>query len=265
VTQAANAMMDPWFAVESLMTARKELFPLKKFLAVLAISAGVGLVPASLSAQQAAARAAALAPGERIANLDTLKDELKHYHDCTCKCGCYARDLNLQADRAVAFLRWRAAHRQPKEKLALVLDIDETTLSNYEEMVKAGFAYDSKAFGAWVDSATAPAIPGTLRLYNEAQRLGVRIFFLTGRTEAQRDATERNLRGQGFDGWQQLILRAPAQATWTALAYKSVARAAIAAEGYQVVLNVGDQWSDLRGKPAAEYSVKYPDPYYFLR
>jgi len=42
------------------------------------------------------------------------------------------------------------------------------------------------------------------------------------------------------------------------------ARAAIESEGFRIVLNVGDQWSDLRGNPEAEYSVKYPDPYYFL-
>jgi hypothetical protein len=41
-------------------------------------------------------------------------------------------------------------------------------------------------------------------------------------------------------------------------------RAGIVAEGYTIVLNVGDQWSDLKGKPEAEFSVKYPDPYYFI-
>ena len=207
---------------------------------------------------------APLAPGEHIPNLDTLKSELKQYHDCTCKCGCYAKDLNLEADRAIAFLRQRAAHRAKTEKLALVLDIDETTLSNYAEMVKGDFEYDGNAFNAWVDSAAAPAIPGTLRIYKEAQRLGVSVFFLTGRPEAQRAVTERNLRGQGFDGWQQLMMRPAAQASLTALAYKSAARGAIAAQGYRMVLNVGDQWSDLRGKPEAEFSVKYPDPYYFI-
>ena len=38
-----------------------------------------------------------------------------------------------------------------------------------------------------------------------------------------------------------------------------------AAKGYKLILNVGDQWSDLKGDPEAEYSVKYPDPYYFLK
>jgi hypothetical protein len=26
----------------------------------------------------------------------------------------------------------------------------------------------------------------------------------------------------------------------------------------------GGQWSDLRGKPESEYSVKYPKPYYYI-
>ena len=45
-----------------------------------------------------------------------------------------------------------------------------------------------------VDSAQAPAIPGTLRIFNEAKRLGVGVFFVTGRGEAERGATEQNLR-----------------------------------------------------------------------
>jgi acid phosphatase len=235
--------------------------PALSFAAILLL----GLAPLGLNAQQPAARVSSLAPAERIANLDTLKAQLRQYHACTCTCGCYAKDLDVQADRAIAFLRVRAAHRRPQEKLALVLDIDETTLSNYEEMTKTDFAYDSKVFSAWAATARAPAIPGTLRLYREAQRLGVSVFFLTGRAEAQRAATEQNLRSQGFQSWQQLILRPPAQATATALAYKSAARAAIQAQGYRIVLNVGDQWSDLRGQPLAEFSVKYPDPFYFIQ
>lgn len=204
------------------------------------------------------------AQAERIPNLDTLKQELRQYHDCTCTCGCLAHDLDRQADRAVAFLRRRAAHRGRGEKLALILDIDETTLSNYQEEAKAGFAYNAAAFDAWVNSAQAPAIPGTLRLYKEAQRLGVSILFLTGRPEPQREATERNLRAQGFDNWQALVMRRADQRSETASRYKQEARAEFAAQGYRLALNVGDQWSDLKGKPEAELSVKYPDPYYLI-
>jgi acid phosphatase len=225
------------------------------------------LAPVLLVAYQAQAthEFAPLAPSESIRNLDDEKAQLKAYHDCTCKCGCYAKDLDLQADRAIAFLRRRAAHRSADEKLAVVLDIDETTLSNYEEMAGVGFAYNGDVFNAWVNSAKAPAIPGTLRLYEEAQHLGASVFFLTGRPESQRAVTEQNLHAAGFPHWQQLILQSPAQAKASALVYKSAARAAIAAQGYKLAVNVGDQWSDLKGDAEAEYSVKYPDPFYLIK
>ena len=250
---------------------------MKKHFAILAAAFAILLSPLCLTAQQPAQKPAAqqpaaksvnrvsvYAPAERITNFDTLKNQLKQYHECTCTCGCYAKDQDHQADRAIAILRLRAAHRRPNEKLALVLDIDETSLSNYEEMSKADFAYDSAVFDAWIKSAKAPAIPGTLRLFQEAQRLNVNVFFITGRAESEREATERNLREQGYQNWQQLFMRPPALASQPMHIFKSGARAAIATQGYHMVLNVGDQWSDDRGKPQAEFFVKYPDPYYFI-
>jgi HAD superfamily, subfamily IIIB (Acid phosphatase) len=203
------------------------------------------------------------APAERIPNLDSLVSELKQYHDCTCTCGCYAHDLDTQADRAIAFLRRRAAHRAPNEKLAVVLDIDETSLSNYAEMLRGSFVFNAQAFDAWVNTAAAPAIPGTLRLDKEATRLGVPVFFITGRPDSERDSTERNLRAQGYD-FQQLTLRPASTKGESVTQYKSGARAQIAAQGYKIVLNVGDQWSDLKGTSQAEFSVKYPNPYYLI-
>lgn len=35
-------------------------------------------------------------------------------------------------------------------------------------------------------------------------------------------------------------------------------------QGYRIALSVGDQFSDLRGKPAADYSVKLPNPFYYI-
>jgi acid phosphatase len=218
------------------------------------------------------ARTAPVAASESIPNLgpllgrvNALKSELRQYHACTYKCGCYAKDLDLEANRAIAFLRMRATHRRESERLALVLDIDETTLSNWAEMDAANFEYNSREFNAWIESAQAPAIPGTLRLFSEARKLRVAVFFITGRPESQRAATEANLRMRGFNSWQELILRAPEEKNETALVFKSAARAKIADAGFRIVLNVGDQWSDLRGAPEAEYSVKYPDPFYFIK
>jgi acid phosphatase len=231
------------------------------------IWAGIGFAPAQqapMTVKQTNATFVSNAAAERIPNIDKVKAELKKYHDCTCTCGCYARDLERQADRAIAFLRRRSAATQVNEKLALVLDIDETTLSNYQEIADADFAYSAPVFNAWVETAQAPAIAGTLRLYKEAQRLGVKVFFITGRPETQRAETERNLRGQGFDGWEKLYLRPKEHGKQTVSEYKSVARKQIAELGYVLALNVGDQWSDLKGAPEAELNVKYPDPFYLI-
>lgn len=253
---------------------------MKKHFLILAAVFSTAFVPIYSAGQQSATKQATArkqvpvfsvdAVAERIPNLDVLKKEIKQYHDCTCKCGCYTHDIDVQADRAIAFLRRRTAHQHtlgrpcPQEKLAMVFDIDETSLSNYPQMLKADFAYDSKVFDAWVQSAQAPAISGSLRVYREAQRLGVSIFFITGRHEDERDATERNLREQGFENWQQLTLRPALGGSQSTTDYKSAARQQVVAQGYRIVLNVGDQWSDLKGKPEAEFSVKYPDPYYFI-
>jgi acid phosphatase len=243
----------------------KEIGILNKRLIILAAQLVLLFGSAWLPAQQSPHPAFSTnAQAERIPNLDTLKKELRQYHDCTCTCGCLAHDQDVQADRAIAFLRQRAAHPRAQEKLALILDIDETTLSNYQEELGADFAYNKPVFDAWVETAQATAIPGTLRLYKEAQRLGVSVIFITGRDEAQRDATARNLRAQGFDHWQELVMRPADHGSQTIGEFKQVARGQAIAKGYTLALNVGDQWSDLKGKPEAEFSVKYPDPYYFI-
>jgi hypothetical protein len=36
------------------------------------------------------------------------------------------------------------------------------------------------------------------------------------------------------------------------------------AAGYRLILNIGDQYSDLFGEPQAEASVKLPNPFYYL-
>lgn len=235
---------------------------MKKYPTILAGQIVFAIALSSVYAQQP--KFSSDAAAERIHNLDLLKQELREYHDCTCKCGCYTHDIDEQADKAMAFLERRVAHHRPQEKLAMILDIDETTLSNYVEETGADFAYKPDAFDAWVQSAQAAAIPGTLRLYKEAQKLGVAIFFITGRGENERIATERNLREQGFDNWKLLVMRPANHGAQTIGEYKAVVRGQIVKDGYTLTLNVGDQWSDLRGKPEAEYSVKYPDPYYFI-
>lgn len=192
-----------------------------------------------------------------------LIQDLEAYHDCTGAYGCYADDLTRET--AVAMRDLEEAVRENRGgKLALVLDIDETALSNWQEMRPEHLGYTAAHWNAWVERAEAPAIPGTLALYRRARALHVAVFFVTGRGEAQRAATERNLRRAGYGGWTGLFLRPATDKAASVVPYKSAQRATIVREGYRMVLNVGDQFSDLEGEPAATRSVKLSDPFYFI-
>jgi 5'-nucleotidase (lipoprotein e(P4) family) len=212
---------------------------------------------------QAAHAQTVLVPKE-LPNLGQLQLELRDYHDCKGTHGCYTADLNRETAAAIAELDRRARLRRSDSKLAVVLDIDETSLSNYAEILQADFAYNHAAWDQWVDQASAPAIPGTLRFYQEAEKLGVAVFFITGRPESQRAATEKNLRSQGYTQWVGLTLRTPAEAKTPTTDYKSAARQRIVAAGYRIAVNMGDQMSDLNGSPQAEVSVKLSDPFYYI-
>jgi acid phosphatase len=198
-------------------------------------------------------------------NLGDLVSQLIAYHDF----GGYNRDLRAVAHEARTYISERA---KAVSKPALVLDIDETSLSNWPEISANHFAYfaDGPCASlpkgpcgdlAWESMAQDEPIISMLDLYKSARASGVIIFFITGRDESMRDATERNLIRAGYTGWERVVMRPKGTSTRSAADYKAPARKAIEDEGYTIVANVGDQPSDLQGGHA-ERAFLLPDPYY---
>jgi acid phosphatase len=222
------------------------------------------LIFASLASNGQTADSRRLIPREPTPNLGKLKTGLIAYHNCTGNHGCYTSDLDRQIDMAITILRRRAGRAKPDEKLALVLDIDETALSNWDEELQDDFGYIAKDWNAWVDKKQATAIAGTLRLYKEAIAHGVSVFFISGRDESQREATTDNLKSAGYDRWAGLALRGPHPKQQSTTEFKSGERRKIVDAGYRIILNLGDQLSDLNGNPQAERSVKLPNPFYYI-
>ncbi|GMY34384.1 acid phosphatase 1-like [Fagus crenata] len=147
-----------------------------------------------------------------------------------------------------------------------VFDIDETTLSNLPYYAENGLGaeeYNSTSFNAWVEEGIAPALPASLDFYKKLIDLGFKVVFLTGRHETYKEITISNLKNQGYTTWEKLILK-PANDSSTAVVYKSAERAALEAEGYRILGNMGDQWSDLLGTPTGNRTFKVPDPMYYI-
>jgi predicted secreted acid phosphatase len=142
----------------------------------------------------------------------------------------------------------------------MVLDIDETALSNWIYEDELDFGYSTPTWKEWVERVDATAIAPTLELYRYARDNGLEVFFITGRRENERKATEQNLVEAGYADWEGLTLK-PDEYRGATTAYKSGARQQIVAQGYRIVLNVGDQKSDLEGGHA-DRTFLLPNPFY---
>ena len=153
----------------------------------------------------------------------------------------------------------KTVKRSAAARPAIVLDIDETSLSNYAGLVATNFSSIGTAIPA--AAGTGTAIAPTLALYKDARARGVAVFFVTGRPSIIDASTQSNLKSVGYNqGWDGLQYKPTDQGTE---AFKSAARAAIEAKGYDIIANVGDQESDLDGGHA-DRAFKLPNPYYFI-
>ncbi len=203
-------------------------------------------------------------------NLSLLKERMIAYHDCTGPRPCYTDDLASAGRQAMDYLRrflkankvqnGRDAAGRP---LVIVLDIDETSISNWENIRGHDFGFSREEYLKWEQAARAPAIQPTLELFRFAQEEQLAIVFLTGRSEAEREWTVKDLESAGYRNWARLITRQPGSPRF-AVDYKSAERKKLIDAGYRIILNVGDQDSDLTGG-SAEKTIKFPNPFYYVR
>src|SRR5258708_5908619 len=96
------------------------------------------------------------------------------------------------------------------------------------------------------DHSPFPRTRGGRRPSPPARELGVAVFFISGRPPNLRDATERNLRDQGYE-WAGVILLPEGAQFASAVDFKAPERRKLTEQGYTIVLSLGDQESDLRG------------------
>jgi predicted secreted acid phosphatase len=204
----------------------------------------------------------AIIAAQSLPNLDHVKELLIRYHDS----GHYYADIRDITRQAMYYVKYRVARNKESnnpKNLAAVFDIDETSLSNYPDMLSMNFGGPPQAINNAESLAHDPPLLDTLQLYNFTKNRGVTIFFVTGRTENQRQATLINLHRAGYMGWKVLFMKPNDYNRASVVPYKSAVRKKITAMGYDIILSIGDQWSDLQGG-YADKLFKVPDPYYYI-
>lgn len=193
-------------------------------------------------------------------NLTCAKNAVIQYY----KSGEYEKDVDVVVQDAMRYLNKRIAENKvlaKPETLAVILDIDDTALSNFPTKHKHDFSELTEAINQTYIDANAPAIKPVLRLYNEAINNGVRVFFVSFRPDEFRSKTIKNLQGSGFYGWSDIFLPNVDDLKLSSHVFKTAVREKLTKQGFKIVLNIGDQENDLKGG-FAEHINKIPNPLY---
>jgi predicted secreted acid phosphatase len=232
----------------------------------------------------------------QITNIDVLRQQIRNYYGDPLGSGIVGDKSHYTKEAsgiAATASRWLSkTHRHAKMK-AIVLDVDDTTLSTWNYETFSNWAYNPGTNATFVMAQSFPAVPGMVKMVNKAASKGYAIIFITGRPATQEADTLGNLTSDGVgvdagyptpttlvDGEDGLFTK-PAVADYpqylldacaveisgghscTTIHYKSATRAHIESLGYDIVANFGDQFSDLKGGHA-DRSFKMPNPNYFL-
>ncbi len=227
--------------------------------------------------------------GEGIPNWDSAKSTVRAYYGATSE-GISNKESSpylSEIGRIVSANTNRLVNQCKREvragdQPAVVFDADDTTLWNYDMEDNAmHFNFDPALQDVWVQGRLFPAVPGMVELVNRVGDAGCTVVGLTGRREPQRTATIQNLADVGYEyfapenyytKWrsgatpsEEIYGGTPCYPTGSCstIEYKSAVRAYVEDQGYDIIANFGDQYSDLIGGHA-DRSVKLPNPTYYL-
>lgn len=177
--------------------------------------------------------------------------------------GKYIAEIEKKINDASEYLERQAQHPRA-QRLAIVLDIDDTALSNYDDLVRLHFTRNPQALAGAYMLGGSPAIEPILALYQHALEKNISIFFISERPHTPEIVamTSHNLKHAGFDQWEELILK-PLDNNQSHSEFKLDMRKRITRLGFDIILNIGDQEADLKGG-YAEVKVKIPNPFYAL-
>lgn len=111
--------------------------------------------------------------------------------------------------RALAYQAYAVAEQHLQDTVptlsgvpwGVIMDADETVLDNSEYQLRRAVldsTYTVESWAAWVNEATAPAIPGAVAFTQEVHRMGGRVVIVTNRDDLQCEPTRANLERLGL-------------------------------------------------------------------
>ncbi len=186
------------------------------------------------------------------------RQEMKAYYES----GAYFSEIEKKLVDGKEYLD-RQLQQKRMNRVAMVLDVDETALSNYRALERLSFTHNASALTAALMLANADPIPPVLALYQYAIANNVAVFFISSRPNTPEflAVTDKNLKSAGYSKWDELVLKPIENDEVGIQDFKTSTRRRITSLGYDIVLNIGDQEADLEGG-YAEARLRLPNPFY---
>lgn len=149
-------------------------------------------------------------------------------------------------------------------KLAIVFDIDETSLNHYQDLKAADFPQDDPIWDEIVKMTDCKAIQSSLEFYEYCISLGYKVFFVSARYWHSLKNTKQALKNAGYVEFEGVFVFPRAIKEYKAdefISFKARRRAYIESLGYSILLSIGDQPSDLIGG-FTKYTCELPNYLY---
>jgi len=174
-------------------------------------------------------------PEKRIRTLDDIRTYYRN--------GEYSNEVKVQLDK----LKEKLKSHPAGEKDIILMDVDETALNSFEFISGTDFDFYPHLWENWMLKGEIPSNEPVLQFYREMSAAGFSFMFLTGRMHIFREATEKNLKAEGFWPYLRLITRLEEEDGLEPAVFKTRVRQSLTDEGYRILANVGDQESDIEG------------------
>ena len=151
-----------------------------------------------------------------VTNVDVARLEIKNYYGTpgaatgSGATGGWTLPLNMDSNYAAEaekvatdgtqWLESQANSNKPSGMKAIVLDVDDTTLTTYDYELYSNWDYNPATNAVFVGGSGGtftgnvfPATPGMVEMTQRARDLGYAVFFITGRGDSQHNQTIANL------------------------------------------------------------------------
>ncbi|HSG67225.1 MAG TPA: 5'-nucleotidase, lipoprotein e(P4) family [Bacteroidales bacterium] len=186
---------------------------------------------------------------------DTVKEEPVSDHALTMATlyQYYAEEYKAMAYQAFNIARERIdemiADNMVPEKLAIVVDIDETLLDNSPSeaiLIERDTSYPYM-WKEWCEMAVAKAVPGAVEFLQYADKKGFNIFYISNRKKKNEQAPSmKNLMELGFPqiDEEHFLLKIDRSEQNPDPSDKQSRRDEVGARGFEIVMLIGDNLGD---------------------